>query len=184
MNDQQGEQGRQSLDQQFSWWVNLFVSLGQIMCKMVEVLTRWPGSMGERYLGIQAAISWMVCFFWAGFFPGKDPRPMMLLWFAATSALVIHRIAGAWRRNRGYVVHSVYIGTPIFWSYSVEFVLVLMVGLVTVNINTPLGSYLIVAAIGLWISGTYQRAAEKSRLRAIRDARLENEWLMQQQDQL
>lgn len=170
-----GEQQNQEPLQDLRRSANVLVWAAQVQCKMLEVLLRWPGSFGNRYLGIQAVLSWAVLFFWTGFFPHDDPRPCLWLWLGVTLWLIVHRIAGLRNQTER---HSRDMGRSILGRW--EAAVAVLIGVLACAFSPPLGSYLAVSGIALGIAMGWQEAADKARLRQLRDARIDQEWIMRE----
>jgi hypothetical protein len=173
----QQEQNQQEPFQEMRQSANICVGLAQIMSKMLEVFLRVPGTFGERYLNFQAVFSWLILLVWGPMlFPTEDPRPMLWAWLAATAWLLVHRVAGLFRGN---AEHSRYWGRSILPPH-MEPVVAALTGMITLAFSMPLGSYLLFAGIALGISMSWQESADRARVRAMRDARIEQEWFMRQ----
>jgi hypothetical protein len=186
VQEHQGAQSQQPF-QEVRQTANALIAAAQIMGKMAEVFLRVPGTFGDRFLGLQAVFSWIILLIWGPLiFPTEDPRPMLWLWIAATVMLIIHRITGAFRKNEE---HSLYSGRPILsWFFADEIrlkgtwepMVVVVAGIGALSFSIALGSYLVAAGIAIGIGAEWQRAADRAKVRAMRDARIEQEWLMQQ----
>jgi hypothetical protein len=179
MHDHQHENKPMSMSDK----VNILVAIVQIISHMVELFVRRPGSFGTRYVGLQFVLSWGFLFFFPVFFQHDDPAPVLTFWLICTAMLLIHRIAGVFLRTD--TVHSLSVGRSWFsGSFSTqsakEFVFVMAVSFGVSTFSIPLATYLFWSAVCLAISMTYVLQAEKARLRAAIDARLDAEWMQKQ----
>jgi hypothetical protein len=169
---------------------SLLVGAAQCVCKPVEALLRVPGTWGERYMNFQAVLGLVFCLMFPAFYPGHDPRPMAYLALTIVCFLIIHRIAGIWRRSRGYQQHSRYSGRPwlkgkdeVGAKTTLEPLALIVIGMALLGYNLPLGAYLAICGIALWIDGAWQVAADNARLRDARDARIDAEWMQARMEQ-
>jgi hypothetical protein len=165
---------------------NAVVGLAQVLCKPAEVVLRVPGTWGERYANFQMVLGWLFLFFFpALFFRGDDPRPCWWLFAGVTAWLCVHRVAGIWRRWRGYRPHSMYSGRSGFGGNEVraktflEPLLLITGGIVLLGWDRPLGTYVILSGVTLGIAGAWQVAADNAQIRAARDAQLDAAWLQE-----
>jgi hypothetical protein len=170
--DQQSQQ-QPSLAQN----VNAVVAIAQYMSVIGGVFVRWPGTWGKRHAGMHMAVSWIIMFLFGPlFFKQADPRPMLYLWIAATALLLLHRIAGAFRRLR---VHSLYTGKSIFSLVTrnekvakgvLEPMAFGLVGCLAGQFSPPMGVYFILVAVGSFISAEWMTHMENARVQAAEDA--------------
>lgn len=175
MHEQQEQQQEPFQDMRRS--ANMLIALAQIMCKMLEVFVRVPGTFGSRYLGFQAVFSWLLLLVWGPiFFPTEDPRPLLWVWVGATVWLLVHRIAGLFRRTEE---HSRYWGRSIL-PLHMESIGACIAGGIAMGPCPPLGTYLLCSGIALGIAMSWQDCADRAKIRAARDARLESEWFNRQ----
>lgn len=147
--------------------------------------------MGPRYMGVPALIALLLLPLWPGFFPGHDPRPMFWFWLVFVAACLCRRVAGLLKPNElngddeaPPLVHSYYSGWPrlsrLFPKWSEEKVkstgeplCIGLVGLVLLDGNEPLGSYLLWAAAAQCFSTNAILMRDKARLADMHDAYLE-----------
>jgi hypothetical protein len=166
--------------------VNMLVGLCQIIGKPMEVWLRRPGTWGDHFAGHQMVLGWLfIPVFTVVLFPQESPVPMVTFWGLTTFWLIVHRIKGWQLRRKGYRPHSRYTGCPwIPWVSEInakcnwEPTLVMALFPV-VLFNVPLGAYFLVSGSALFLAAGWQRAADSARLRQMRDARLEQQWLME-----
>jgi hypothetical protein len=164
----------------------LLVGFGQLWSAPVEMWLRRPGTTGDRNNGLHLVLGvfWILLF---GALCNRPKETAPVVWFFCLTLLVllIHRVAGIRRRSKGYRCHSRYTGQPWFpgrelwvkqWA---EPTLILFVGIAIAWVTQPLGAYLIGAAISQVVCTNYQIAAEEARIRALRDAQIEQLYLME-----
>jgi hypothetical protein len=137
---------------------------------------------GRRWPGIQGVIGLMVILFFPLLWPTEDPHPLIWLMGAYLGACFLARAGIVSRQFNGkVVVHSQYSGTPRimrllpFLSENtikrlIEPLLVFTTGFVLLPLNKPLGSYLILAAIGLSVSTNAAEAWMRSRVQDLHDS--------------
>lgn len=178
--------------EQYAALLSWLVFIGQALETSVAVFMR--RGFGQRYFGGQAALVLLLVPLWTLVWPEDDPRP--LLWFlpAYLMGLAWARFDGVRRRRRGERPHSYYSGRPsllngpIFQRWlseptakaTVEPLFVGLVGAGVMQLNQPLGSYLLVAAAGQWIAVAMAQLYEQQRLTDARDAYLEQQHFAQQ----
>lgn len=143
----------------------------------VEVFLHQAGSFGERYIGTQSAIALAIIFFFPVLWPQHDPAPLMYFDAAFLLRCAVVRFSTIKRRIHGGVQpHSYYAGVPSLMSAKsktpetrfkllVEPLLVGITGLLAQEWNRPLGTYLVVAAIGLFL--TVGVSLRQDRVRAL-----------------
>jgi hypothetical protein len=134
---------------------------------------------GRRYGGICTAIGALLILFYSALWPGDEPRPM--LWFLAGYVLAcffarIGAVGHLWNGS-----HSRYSGRPRimrllpFFSENtikrmIEPIVVFSIGVSLLPVTQPLGSYLILAAWGLFISTNAAEAQTRSRVQDLHDS--------------
>jgi hypothetical protein len=186
MHDEHARQSPAQPFQETREGFRLTVGISQIVSRLLAAWLRIPGSWGERFAGFQMLLSWLFALFFAPLlFPRHSPMPMLVFWLASTALLLLHRVIGIARQWNGRVVHRQYGGTPWFPGNEIrvkaywEPFLVVCVGVLALSFSKPLGSYLILAGIALCLSAGWQVASDNAQIRRIRDARLEQRWLLQ-----
>ena len=151
----------------------------------VEVFLHRSRSFGARYVGTQAAVAAVIIFCFPAFFERHDPRPMM--WFlAAFLWMCLMARAGTVARQRGGEPeeHSYYTGRPrlmrvfrripeVNLKSVTEPFLVFVAGLVAHEMNEPLGTYLMFAAVALLVSVKLSVRYERVRALDMNDSLLE-----------
>lgn len=157
--DQQQQPGRlQQAKSAFGWL--LFIS--KTFAISVEVFLH--KGIGSRYIGIQGLGAAAIIFFWGGFWPEHDVRPMLVYLLFYFAFCFAHRMDALMRMRRGGEQgHSYYTGWPILMRFNkraneitvkriVEPMFVFVVGVFMCDVSEPLGTYLMVAAVGLLVS--------------------------------
>ncbi len=165
----------------------LFIGICQIIGKPLEAWLRQPGTWGERYVTHQTLLGWLFIPVFSGLLYPREPQgPVICFWWLTACLLIAHRLRG-WRlRRKGYRPHSRYMGrswlpcrSEVNAKCNWEPTLVWIAGPLLMGISIPLGVYMLVAGSALFFAAGWQNAADKARLRQIRDARLDQEWLME-----
>jgi hypothetical protein len=178
MHDQQ-QQPQKPLLQEWAQNTNIILGIIQIYCMIFSVFVKKPGSWGERFASWRMMASWVLLFLFGPlFYPREDHRPLLLLFLASTVLLLIHRVAGIWRRSRGYRCHSLYPGNSWLGTDARDVVLVFFCGILSLLFNQPLAAYLLIGSVCMWIIAAWQRAAHAAKRRAIADAQFESEVMM------
>lgn len=165
--------------------VNIGIAVVQIISHMVELFLRRPGTFGSRYVGFQFVLSWLFLFFFPVFFQREDPRPLLAFWVASTVMLLVHRIAGGWRQWYGHETHSRSGGESWFsGSFTArcvkELLALIALAIGAFSFSAPLGTYLMISAACLYLSMVYLAEADRARVRAAKDARMDAEWMATQ----
>lgn len=194
MHDHQHNGKPQSPFQEIRQNVNILVGIAQCISRPIEALLRRPGTWGERYMSFQAMIGWLFCAMFSSFYrdhyppffrPQNDPMPMFYLLMLITGMLVVHRVAGIWRRSNGYLCHSVYSGQSWFQGKestakgTYEPIILIAFGIGLGEYNVPLCAYLVICGFALGINGAYLGAADNARLRHAKDAQIEAQWMQE-----
>lgn len=115
---------------------------------------------GVRYMGLQAALAAVAIPCFCIFFPHDDPRPLQWFMLAYLGMCAWNRMGSVRRALRGDHVHSRYNGTPLLGRVLprtseltvkrfVEPAVVFTLGLIVMEVNRPLGAYLLLSAFGL-----------------------------------
>jgi len=163
------------------------IAICQMFSAPLYIVTRRFGTWGERFCGFHMGAGLLALPVIGAFSTPQDHpeqlAPLMWLWCAMWGLLLVHRIAGIWRRSRGEVVHSLYDGA-VWWptrnevrAKRNEHGLILLLGLGCLVFSQPLGAWVIGAAVCGCISTEYQHQARQAQLRAIRDSQREGAWL-------
>jgi hypothetical protein len=181
---EQQQQPFGELRQNFS----MFIGLCQIISKPLEPWLRRPGTWGERHVNHRMMLGWLFALLFSLIgFRNEDQTPMY--WFLGLTVLllILHRFR-RWRRwKKGYRPHSLYGGRSwLTWRSECnakcnnEPTFVWMVAILAICFSVPLGGYLFVSGSCLFFAANWQREAEATRLRQMRDHRWEQEYYMQQ----
>lgn len=145
-------------------------------------------NIGERYLNWQAvAVLVIVPVFALGWEP-HDSGPLMVFLMLYVLMCAVSRIRALRRRGQGSCEHSYYTGWPrligpkakcseMTFKRVFEPLLVVSGGFLLTAWNPPLGTYLMFAAGGLFLSMTAIEVENQSRALDMHDAALEQERL-------
>lgn len=183
MDQQQTQNGSENATAILGWLHFLCRSLAA----MVEVFLHRPATFGQRYLGLQAAAAVLVGFFSTAFFRGGDIRPVLVFVALYLVMCGVVRFAVAARtRGGGPRGHSMYGGTPWAMRFAgglseetvkriVEPMLVLVGGALTLALNEPLGTLLMLAAFGLFASVNLSAGFDRTRALDLHDALLDQQ---------
>lgn len=151
----------------------------------VEVFLHKSRTFGERYLGLQAAAAVLVIFFSTAFWRDENIAPVLLFLLAYLVACGIARFAVMARvKSGGAQIHTYYTGAPriMRWVGSmseetvkriVEPMLVFLIGALVLQANVPLGTYLMLAAGGLFASVNLAAGFDRTRALDMHDAYLD-----------
>lgn len=163
-------------------WI-LFIA--RALSASVEVFLHRVDSFGERYMGLQAGAAFLLIFFFPIFCEGHDPTAL-LYFLGAYFFMCICVKARIQKRRRlgGSQPHSYYSGYPLLLRSRgarhelrvkaiLEPLLVWMAGAAFMTFSVPLGSYLLIAGVGLAISVNASIAAERKRALDLHDAFME-----------
>lgn len=170
--------------EQFSTFVSWSLFVCQALAVSVEVFLHRSRSFGERYMGLQAGAAILVIFFYPVFWPEHDATPMVGFLFAYLAMCAIVRVCVVTRRRGSEPQHTHYTGRPRIMRITgrlseltvkrgVEPMLLFLSGVFTLPASEPLGSYLMLAAFGLFVSVNLSLAFERTRALDMRDAYLE-----------
>jgi hypothetical protein len=156
----------------------------------IELFVRQFGTWGPKYLGIGAifGLVWPVVFM-LFYQPHPDLIWIVRFWYVMIVMLLIHRIAGVIRRHRGYECHSVYIGSSWFEKVRgfeepsrarvLEVGVAAVVSLFLYQVFKPLGAMLLLGTAAHAFNLFILELSMTARLRALRDAQIENECVME-----
>lgn len=138
--------------------------------------------MGSRYLGLQALAGAAILFFWGGFWPGHDVGPMLTYFALFLLFCFAQRMDALKRLSHGVAPgHSRYTGWPLLMRLFrrtnevtlkriIEPALVFLCGAMVCDANEPLGKYLMLASLGLFISVQSNLNFERTRATDMNDA--------------
>jgi hypothetical protein len=143
--------------------------------------------LGERYLGWNAAAVWVLVPLYLLGWQGYDCRPMVLFLPVYLAVCLAARAGMARRRLRGEQCHSMYTGWPRFLGPKAKIselrmkqvwepaVTMLLGWAVRDEFNAPLGTYLMIGGVCLFISVSTSTAVERMQALDLSDAVLEQE---------
>lgn len=161
--------------------LGIIAIISRVLAVSVEAILHTR--MGRQALGLRALCATLVIPFWGILWPGEDLRPLLWFWFAFLAGCVVNRVFSA-----PVTEHTQYSGIP--WIIRVfkrldeckvkgvlEPVLVLGAGILLLPTSQALGSYLIVASVGLATAVGLAEAVLRAKVGQLNDARLEQERL-------
>ncbi len=165
---------------------NLVLFVAQAICAPVVVFLR--SGFGINYFGLPALAGFFAVLLWPGFWPDRDPSAMLTFWLLYLVMQTVARVGSVRSMKRGENVHSRYNGWPrlaqIFPRLSettikvtLEPALVFASGIALSSIDTPLGTYLVVAAVALFLTESTIESVSRARVRALNDALIEQQQL-------
>jgi hypothetical protein len=155
----------------------------------IELFVRQFGTWGPKYLGIGAlfGLVWPVAFM-LFYQPHPQLNWVVRFWYVMIAMLLVHRFAGLIRRHRGYQPHSFYIGHSWFQLFkgweepkrarTVEVIVAAAVSLFLFLVLKPLGAFLLLGTAAHVFNLIVIEMSMTARLRALRDAQIENECVM------
>lgn len=170
-------------------WVGLFA---RALATSLEVVLHDRRTFGERYFGLQSALAVLVMFLFPIFYEGQDPFPLYLFMVVYLFLCAAARGATIKRRLKGEPgEHSHYSGRPHMSRLAarigesrvkgfVEPMLACVAGAMISEFSPPLGGYLILAGIGLFISVQLTLANERRRVLDLNDAHMEQRHVAEQ----
>jgi hypothetical protein len=142
--------------------------------------------MGERYLGLQAFCVVLLVPIFGLFWEGYDLEPLFLFISAYMVMCYVNRVQMVARRKRGEQCHSRYSGWPRFLGPKAKFsemtmkrivepVITLLIGAVVRDSNAPLGTYLMLGAVAMFITVSASQQAHRAQAQEMYDAVAEQE---------
>jgi len=161
---------------------------GRSLALSVEVFLH--RGFGSGYVGC-GQLAFLVMFLFAKFFPDQDMRPLIffagmygVLWFIATINVLIRW----WRGIRS--TRSRYNGRPHLWKLlpswkemnvkHLESLLVILLGYGVHHLNRPLGAYLILAGVFVFLRGYSVASMMRQRAVELNDAVIEQKEVAEQ----
>lgn len=150
----------------------------------VEVFLR--RGMGERSIGVRGFVGFVALFMFGIFFPGENLVPLFVFMCAFAAMCTVQRASALLRRRRGIHEHSRYDGEPRIAALAPtwdelrlkrtgEPIVLAAIGLVTLALNGPLGTWILIAAGATAITGRIMECVERRRVMDLGDAMLEQE---------
>lgn len=165
----------------------------QVLAVSSEVFLR--GRFGSKYLGIHAGLAAVAILFFGVFFPHDDPQPLFRFFVAYLFMCFLCRLGGIRRALKGHREHSRYNGKPLLSMLlprvpettikgMIEPALVLTVGVLFMPVSEPLGTYLLLSAIGLAGMNSMIEMHSRQRAQEMYDAFLDQRLLTERFRQL
>lgn len=158
---------------------NIFLFAARTLGASVVVFLR--RNFGERYLGAPGAAVLIAVPLFITAWPGFDVRP--LIWFLGVYfyACVVHRIVIVRRKRRGVVLHSYYGGDSLLRRFfprmsestirrGLEPLVAMIVGLLLMPLNEPLGHYVLLAGCSLFFSESVNDGMQREHVQRMHDA--------------
>ncbi len=181
-NDSQGPGSGWHPIQDSKWLVSWIIFLAQVLAAPVELMIRTR--FGWRYFGLPHAIAVLGLPIWLMFWQHENPSVFIVFWLATLLMQVRARLEQLAMRARRDVEHSRYNGrSRLAWVLRrmsertikgmAEPLFVLAIGLMVRPDEPPLGSYLIVAGLSLWINNAVIRFRERTIAQDLHDAWIE-----------
>lgn len=164
----------------------ILVFLAGTFAAPVELFLHRLGSFGERYFGFQFVVAASLIVFWPAFCsPDHDPQPMLAFLFSSVLMYCCARNRTVKRVHKGGPQpHTRYGGTP--WLMLIlgrtdegrvkvlyEPIFVCTVGAFMMNLSPPLGGFLIVSGIGMFVANSISDRFERRRAMDMHDALME-----------
>lgn len=165
---------------------HVMVFIVRALALPLEVLLR--RRFGARFFGFPTLAGLVAIPVWITFWPEKNPGPMTGFGALVLLMLIRARVESLRMVAKGDLVHTRYNGWPriaaIFRRTSetkikgfIEPVLGLGVGVATMYVYEPLGSFLIVSSIALGMINSTIDAVEQARAMEMNDALIEQQGL-------
>ena len=164
--------------------MNILVAFLHVFATSIQVFLRYD--FGKRYLGVQAVLVLFFVPFFTLLFPGYDLRPLLLLWPAYLGVCGIHRVRYLLGFSKTAGGHSFYNGRPLLThllprlaeSWIKRFsepALVVLAGWMVSQVNVPLGAYLSVGGISLFVMENLLAIREEQQATDLNDAVIEQQ---------
>lgn len=163
------------------------LTVGALAVSLEVVLHR---RMGKNSVGVRGALAFIMIPMWTVFWPEMDPGPLFVFWLLFLLGCVRNRFKPA---PPGW--HTRYTGEPVLLRFvpkflrrkidesrfksKVEPLMVFVLGAVLMEFVPILGSFLLTAAIGLFISLDGIERITKAKAERLCDARIDQEHLVQ-----
>ncbi|MBL9118510.1 MAG: hypothetical protein JNL80_01190 [Phycisphaerae bacterium] len=180
----QDESRQPSMFERMQRDINVVALLLTSVSVTVEVFLR--KRMGERSIGVRGFVGFVLLFVFGIFFPGENLVPLFLFMWAFAAMCTVQRASALLRRRRGIREHSRYDGEPrvavlapkwdeLRLKRTGEPLVMAAVGLVTLALNRPLGTWFLIAAGATAMTVRLMEAAERRRMTDLGDAMIEQE---------
>lgn len=189
MQAQQQQEPQSDFVDQARATVNILIFMMRTLAASVVVFLR--RNFGEQYLGGPAAAVLIAVPLFVTAWPGHDVRP--LLWFLPVYlyACLLHRVVIVRRKRRGVVLHRYYGGDSLLRRFfprmsestmrrGMEPLVAMIAGLLLMPVSEPLGSYIMLAGSGLFISENVNDTMQREHVQRMHDAYLEQQFYMEQ----
>lgn len=163
--------------------LNFGLSVSRIWATSLEVFLH--SGLGHRYLGVQALAVLLLIPIYTMFWQGYDIRPLVWFLMAYLAMCFVNRIGNLARS--GERQHSYYTGWPrligrtsklseLVVKRFIEPALALAIGFILrVNVNAPLGTYLMIGAGCLFVSVSASEMEDQTNLDDLHDRVIEQE---------
>jgi hypothetical protein len=164
---------------------NLLFFIARCLAVTAEVALLRTG-FGRRYLGLHAFLAVPLAFVYMLFWPGHDLRPLLLYLGLYLLMCAVARMQTLARGKRSNPVHSRYDGVPrlarlfprldeITVKRVAEPLTLLVVAILVSQFNQPLGVYLLLSAVALFITIHTNLAFEEVRAMDMHDALIDQQ---------
>jgi hypothetical protein len=141
---------------------------------------------GSRYFGLQSLIALLGIPTWILLWPEERVEPLLVFWGLFIAMTLRARAECAVMAARGTVAHSRHSGTSrltrVFrrtpeWKLkgALEPILVFFTGILLLPVSQPLGSYLMCAALAMFVSYGVSDSVGRARATDMNDALIEQE---------
>jgi hypothetical protein len=167
------------------WPVIVFMSAGL----PIELIFHDIRTFGVRSIGSRATIALLMMALFVGFHPNDNPAPLGFFMLGTVLLSVLAFAIGKIQQWRGVPIHSRYTGRPYlmwflrFLSEStvkrIEPLIVFVFGVVIHCVNSPLGSFLMVASVCLGLRVMFERIRRNEQALDINDALIEQSSALQ-----
>ncbi|MCC7390154.1 MAG: hypothetical protein IT431_15455 [Phycisphaerales bacterium] len=167
---------------------NVMMFAAQALASPVEVILRTR--FGSRYFGMASLVGLFAVPMWMLFWPGESPVGLTWFWLFYLVMQLRARVESLRMVMKGDIVHTRSNGCPRLARYfkrtsernikgGVEPAAVFLAGALLSGVSPPLGSYLMTAAVCLWITHSAILAVERARAFDLHDSFLEQQDLVE-----
>jgi hypothetical protein len=170
--------------------IKIAAALAAFICQMLAVSVEvfLHTGFGRRYFGIPSLAALLLIPLFSIFWPGGNLDTLWIFWWAYLIALFIARFDTLRRWRLGEFGHSYYSGRPrcmaIFKRASEKWIkeffepmLVFFSGVLALPYGEPLGSYLMIAGIGLAAMGAMREETARARVMDMNDAMIDQNYI-------
>lgn len=167
--------------------VNIIAFVAGMLAVSLEVFLHRSRTFGERYVGVQGAMVVLAVPLFGSLWPDEDLRPLFLFLLAFLFMCLLIRVSVLKRRFFGGLSgHTRYTGTPRIMPWVrgmsertvkviLEPAIAFFSGAFLLAVNQPLGSYLMLAALGMFVSVNFDVGYDRVRAMDMNDAMLEQQ---------